>query len=62
MESVELHTTCTMLLVMDIMKPDSPSAVMFRTMENCRRMEDRRRCRIVVFPVRNRKVQSADTN
>ena len=55
-----MHTTWTILLVMDIMKPDRPSEVMLPMVFIRGFMEERRMRRMVPLPVRKRKVQAAE--
>ena len=62
MESVALHTTCTILLVIAIMKLDSPRVVISRMVLPQGRIQDTRMRRMAFGLVRNRTVQAAEAN
>ena len=57
-----LHTTCTALLVVDMMKPERPRAQISPTSFQRTRMEDGRRRSSAFLPQRNATAHSAERN
>ena len=59
---VELQMICTAQLVMDIVKPVVPSAVMLQTRFHFSRKHFNCRRRMAFFPVRKRRTHKAERN